>query len=100
MKRRLKTIAFILISTFLIASPAFSLGGYVRYKGSKAPASYALIVFKNHGKEVSRVLTDDNGFYFIKLPKGNYGVVIKHKKKSKNKNLRIKSHKDRHDFSI
>ena len=100
MRRRFKIIAFILIATFLIARPALSLSGYVRYKRSKAPASYALIIFKDHGKEIRRVLTDDNGFYYIQLPKGKYGVKIKHKKRSKNEQLRIRSREDRHDFSI
>jgi hypothetical protein len=100
MKRGIKIIAIILAAIFFMAQSALALSGYVRYRSSSRPASYAIIIFKKHGKEVRRVLTDNNGFYYIALPNGRYGVKVKHKKRTQNEKLRIRSSNDRYDIAF
>ena len=100
MKKMTCFVAFAALSTFVIVHSAWSLSGYVRYQRGRKPASYAMLIFEKHKREISRVMTDDRGFYFIKLPVGNNGVKIKHKNKSKNERLKIRSREDRHDFSL
>ena len=100
MKKIVCFVAFALLSTCMIVQSVWSLSGYVRYQRSRKPASYAMLIFERHKREISRVMTDDRGFYFIQLPAGKYGVRIKHKNRSRNERLKIRSLEDRHDFSL
>ena len=100
MKRKLKIITLVLATFCLMVQPALALSGYVRYGGSSKPASYAIIIFIKHGKEVRRALTDDNGFYYISLPNGKYAVKVTHKKRTKNQKLCVRSSSDQYDFTI
>jgi Carboxypeptidase regulatory-like domain len=75
--RRFATLATLLYFTFVAAAEAQTVRGTVRVSAGGAPAQYALVVFSQGGHEMARVITDQNGFYFVRsLSPGHYLVHI------------------------
>jgi Carboxypeptidase regulatory-like domain len=75
--RRSIVLCALLLCVFTGAAQAQTVRGTVRASAGNAPAPYAIVVFTQSNREVARVITDQNGFYFVRsIPPGRYEVHI------------------------
>jgi hypothetical protein len=79
---------------------AQTVRGTVKSNGN-APAAYAIVVFSQGGREAARVITDSNGFYFVRtLAPGRYDVHILRQNKDESRKIEVPPAGGTFDFSV
>ncbi|ATA76193.1 exported hypothetical protein [Capnocytophaga canimorsus] len=70
------TLSFLcLLFATVLYSQEITLSGEVKNQQQK-PAEFLNVILKKDGKPVHRTLTDVSGKFLVKIPKGNYTLIL------------------------
>jgi hypothetical protein len=98
--RRCAVMGALLLFVFAGTAEAQTVRGTVRLNGN-APAAYAIVVFSQGGREVARVITDTNGFYFVRsISPGRYDVHILRQNKDEVRKIDVPGAGGTFDFVV
>jgi hypothetical protein len=98
--RQCAVLGALFFFVFAGTAAAQTVRGTVRSSGN-APAAYVIVVFSQGSREVARVITDSNGFYFVRtLPPGRYDVHILRQNKDESRKIEVPPAGGTFDFSL